>query len=376
MRVIVEEEDFELLRRLVAEKDIRITALELTNTQLIRELETAQAALNYFESTDSTISNLVDKFDTWTNDLREMPQRSLADLNILPLMIAQRPAHVSRCFEFTSTPLVMTKAEYPFRIIHANGAWSKLCGWENHEVAGTTLAFLHGAATDREEAADLCCTAAETGYGVAEIINYRKDGNPFKNRIALIPVFSNTESPVLTNFLALLDAIELSDDESADAATFSDSLHRADNPSRPPLSESERVLVMTPFTGLQSLPLHMISAYMVLTDEALCLTNHLGRICSVNRQWVELCGYTLSEVEGHTCKLLQGPETRDLNDFDARIRKHLVAEAVLTNFRKDGSSFRNCVTVLPIVTDCADMGLDRRPYFLARLREVKGSAEF
>lgn len=53
----------------------------------------------------------------------------------------------------------------------------------------------------------------ETGYGAAELINYKRDGTPFRNRVALIPVYNNVDAPVLTNTLGLLDAIDLSDSE-------------------------------------------------------------------------------------------------------------------------------------------------------------------
>ena len=75
------------------------------------------------------------------------------------------------------------------------------------------------------------------------------------------------------------------------------------------------------------------------------------KILDVNKEWVHLCGYSRKQSIGSTLKaLLQGPET------DLRVAKDLVsslvqddeAEAILTNYRYDGSKFRNLVRVGPI----------------------------
>ena len=152
------------LRRLIAEKDLRITALELMNAQLICEVESAHAALSSIESTDATIQQLNEKFNEWTKDLTEVPHRRLSDSNLLPLMIAYRPAHIIECFQFTTTPLVLTEYDHPYRIIHTNAAWTDLCGYQNHEVAGMTLAFLQGEATDRDDIQELLNSATVRSY--------------------------------------------------------------------------------------------------------------------------------------------------------------------------------------------------------------------
>ncbi len=74
-------------------------------------------------------------------------------------------------------------------------------------------------------------------------------------------------------------------------------------------------------------------------------------IVEVNNEWVDLCGYNRKQAIGSTLKaLLQGPET------DLEAAKDLVStlfrgrdnEAVLTNYRHDGSKFRSRVRVGPI----------------------------
>ena len=85
-------------------------------------------------------------------------------------------------------------------------------------------------------------------------------------------------------------------------------------------------------------------------------------ILDVNGAWSRLCGYTREEAVGSTFRrLLQGPET------DATAAKELTAsllrsgaepaarEAVLTNYRSDGTTFRNHLRVSPIKNEMGDV---------------------
>ena len=110
------------------------------------------------------------------------------------------------------------------------------------------------------------------------------------------------------------------------------------------------------------------------------LTDRLGRICSVNRPWVHLCGYTLSEVEGHTSKILQGPAT-DRNKVAALnhdIRALRRCEATVVNYKKGGIAFTNNVRIIPIPTQAVHaqghLGpqeqLAEHCHFVARLQAV------
>lgn len=356
------------LRRLIADKDVRITALEMMVIQLTRELDTAKNALSSFEETETTMNQLNDKFDRWTDELSDIPKRKFGDSCLLPLMLTHRPAHISRCMELTSTPLILTSSEHPFRIVYTNAAWSNLCGWESHEAAGATCALLQGRATDRDRTDELCDSASETGYGAAELINYKRDGTPFRNRVALIPVYNNVDAPVLTNTLGLLDAIDLSDSERVEAADLS-TVERSI--SMPPMSKLEIELMQMPFTDLTGCTLDMIATFMTLTEEALVLTNQSGQICSVNRPWVQLCGYTLREIEGCTCRFLQGPKTcpEQILELNRKTSQQEVVNMKITNYKKSGAVFENALTILPI-THASDAVGEKRSFFLARLYDT------
>jgi PAS domain S-box-containing protein len=89
---------------------------------------------------------------------------------------------------------------------------------------------------------------------------------------------------------------------------------------------------------------------MLTCVDAMVLTDIEGKIVHCNRQWVELTGYSLSEVEGSTCSLLQGSMTDliETRRSAALLRMHKSSSMSVVNYRKDGSMFVNQVTTVPI----------------------------
>jgi PAS domain S-box-containing protein len=76
-------------------------------------------------------------------------------------------------------------------------------------------------------------------------------------------------------------------------------------------------------------------------------------ISYTNRQFLELTGYTGSEVRGRNCRFLQGEETRS-EPVDT-IRRAIDADdpvsVELRNYRKDGTMFWNQVSIAPVRDD-------------------------
>ena len=93
------------------------------------------------------------------------------------------------------------------------------------------------------------------------------------------------------------------------------------------------------------------------------------RIVAVNKAWEDLCGYTREECQGRSVgALLQGPET-DMKNVMALLSRLLVgeqAEALLTNYTKNGRKFKNRITVGPIFDE-----MGKTVNFVGVLREVK-----
>jgi PAS domain S-box-containing protein len=73
-------------------------------------------------------------------------------------------------------------------------------------------------------------------------------------------------------------------------------------------------------------------------------------IIYANQTFREMTGYALSEIRGENLRLLQGPATEDAPVADLREAID-IWEAVtveLQNYRKDGTQFRNRVSLVPM----------------------------
>jgi PAS domain S-box-containing protein len=86
-------------------------------------------------------------------------------------------------------------------LIYANGAFERITGYSTAEVIGRNCRFLQGDGTDDQAVAEVG-EAIDTRKPVSvELLNYRKDGTPFWNRLEIVPVSS--PSGTVTHFLGL-----------------------------------------------------------------------------------------------------------------------------------------------------------------------------
>ena len=89
------------------------------------------------------------------------------------------------------------------------------------------------------------------------------------------------------------------------------------------------------------------------TPIATVITDNLATdnpIIEVNDAFVELTGYARDEIVGHNCRFLAGlgtePEAQSV--LRSAISHGQPAIVELTNYRKDGSPFRNAVMLAPV----------------------------
>ncbi|HEU5267495.1 MAG TPA: SpoIIE family protein phosphatase [Jatrophihabitans sp.] len=70
----------------------------------------------------------------------------------------------------------------------------------------------------------------------------------------------------------------------------------------------------------------------------------------VNPAFLDTTGYSAEEVLGRNCRLLQGPDTdpRTVEQIGAALRAERPITATLLNYRKDGSTFWNELTISPV----------------------------
>ena len=92
--------------------------------------------------------------------------------------------------------IVVTTAEAPHRIVHVNAAWERLCGFTKHEALHRTLSILQGPDTNVDLAESTVRAVVDQQHINKSIdnnnkdmylINYRKNGSPFKNHVTIAP---------------------------------------------------------------------------------------------------------------------------------------------------------------------------------------------
>jgi PAS domain S-box-containing protein len=94
-----------------------------------------------------------------------------------------------RAIASTSEGIVITDPRQPDDpIIYVNSGFERLTGYSAAEALGRNARFLQGPDTDAAVVAQIrTARSAERGCTV-ELLNYRKDGTPFWNRLSLTPV--------------------------------------------------------------------------------------------------------------------------------------------------------------------------------------------
>ena len=73
-------------------------------------------------------------------------------------------------------------------IVEVNRAFEVLTGYPSDEIIGQNCRFLGGPGTDPQARAALRSAVAQGRSTIVELLNYRKDGTPFRNAVMLAPV--------------------------------------------------------------------------------------------------------------------------------------------------------------------------------------------
>jgi PAS domain S-box-containing protein len=94
-----------------------------------------------------------------------------------------------RALAASSTGVMITEATYPtFAVVYVNPAFCKLSGYTAEEVLGNSPGLLQGPGTDPDAVNTMLAALSAGEEHTVRLLNYRKDGSPFWNELALSPV--------------------------------------------------------------------------------------------------------------------------------------------------------------------------------------------
>ncbi len=103
--------------------------------------------------------------------------------------LAEWSALKDRALDVAAEGFTIADARRPDRpLIYANQGFERMTGFPVAEVVGRNCRFLQGPDTDPAAAAEIRAALAEGRECVVEILNYRKDGSTFWNRLSITPV--------------------------------------------------------------------------------------------------------------------------------------------------------------------------------------------
>lgn len=109
---------------------------------------------------------------------------------------------LERAIDATAEGITISDARQPDNpVIFANEGFERLTGYARHEIVGRNCRFLQGPRTDLYTVHEIR-QAIETGSGcTVELLNYRKDGTSFWNRLSITPL--RDSSGQITHFAGI-----------------------------------------------------------------------------------------------------------------------------------------------------------------------------
>ena len=116
--------------------------------------------------------------------------------------LAEQLALKDRALDVAAEGITIADARLPARpLMYANDGFERLTGYPVGEVLGRNCRFLQGPESDPTAVAEIRAAIAEQRECIVEILNYRRDGRSFWNRLSVTPV--RDESGVVTHFIGI-----------------------------------------------------------------------------------------------------------------------------------------------------------------------------
>ncbi len=123
--------------------------------------------------------------------------------------------------DFEHRPAVFTDIREPDNPIqYATPAFCELTGYSLEEVVGQNCRLLQGPETDPEAVAAIRAALSENLPITVDILNYRKDGTPFWNRLRIRPVIG--PGGMVQRFIGVQNPIEAAEVRPGAYLSFAD----------------------------------------------------------------------------------------------------------------------------------------------------------
>lgn len=130
--------------------------------------------------------------------IRKQPPNWLLDQKPLEEQLRLKNRALTTCLEGV-TIADATRPDCP--LIYVNHGFEKLTGYSAAQTCGTNCRFLQGKDTDPAAVEEIRRALREERECVVEILNYRKSGEPFWNRLSITPI-RNAEG-VVTHYIGI-----------------------------------------------------------------------------------------------------------------------------------------------------------------------------
>ena len=97
---------------------------------------------------------------------------------------------LSSMIENSAVAAVISNPRLPDNpIVECNSAFEALTGYTRDEIVGRNCRFLAGPNTEPRLTAEIVAAVRERRPVLVEILNYKKDGTPFRNAVLVAPIF-------------------------------------------------------------------------------------------------------------------------------------------------------------------------------------------
>lgn len=236
---------------------------------------------------------------------------------------------IQRVGDFTRDAIIISESE-PFdapgpRIVWCNAAVSMMTGYGASELIGKTPRIFQGPGTSAETRRKIRENLNAWRAGRYELLNYRKDGEPFWVEIDITPV------PDETGWFRYWISVQ-----------------REITASKAAEAQLRELLDATENETIRLARQAMVAEH---ATDAIIITDATGCIEWVNHGFEAISGYLLEEVVGRTPgSFLQGPETdRDSAALmGLAIRKREPIRLEIENYHKSGSKYWLDIEIKPI----------------------------